>query len=211
MPASDSSLRHAAASSVAGWRAFRHKDPALERLDPGFSLALDALAMVEMSIARTLGGRKPACRQGCAACCVNQLIPASPLELMLLHAHIRLHSRGLRSRARSGAVSNASSPIGPCPFWTKGGCTVYAVRPIGCRQFLVFNRVCRPDEDAQLERPQECFVPDYAAMNAALLHTLPWYAAWKGYPGNENPAEGVRFLRSVTTIIQAVDWGFAAE
>lgn len=195
------------AAPAPAWLPLRHKDAALERLDPGFPLLLDALAMIDYAVTRALGERVPACKAGCAVCC-DQPIPLTPLEVMLLHTHNRLRRKSfapdasaLRHHDKDGACSSFL-----CPFLQDNHCGAYAVRPIACRQYLVFGVPCLPREEPMESRPQDVFTPDYTAMNAALLHTLPWYAAWTNFPRMADAAAGLRFLRGATTIIQAVNW-----
>ena len=207
--------------SMLRWRPeaarFRHRDSLLEKSLPGADLALEACALVDLSVAEALArarqaGRAPACGAGCAACCC-QPIPLTPLEALLLarYAHLRLRPAERAALARTHAAALALPPLRRnCPRLLDGRCTAYVVRPLACRRYLVLDRSCAPGEDAASSRPADLLLPDPGLLAAALLRTLPWYVRRPGCPlppRSSDPAAARRFFRSVTTVIQALPWG----
>ena len=126
--------------SLLRWRPeaarFRHRDSLLEKSLPGADLALDACALVDLSVAEALArarraGRAPACEPGCAACCC-QPIPLTPLEALLLtrFVHLRLGSEERAALARNHAAALPLPPLRRnCPLLLDGRCTAYVVRP----------------------------------------------------------------------------------
>ena len=207
--------------SMLRWRPeaarFRHRDSLLEKSLPGADLALEACALVDLSVAEALArarqaGRAPACGAGCAACCC-QPIPLTPLEALLLarYAHLRLRPEERAALARNHAAALALPPLRRnCPLLLDGRCTAYVVRPLACRRYLVLDRSCAPGEDAASSRPADLLLPDPGLLAAALLRTLPWYVRRPGCPlppRSSDPAAARRFFRSVTTVIQALPWG----
>lgn len=141
--------------------------PALERLQG----VIDAAVAAGIARGETLG-RRLACARGCAACCRSHAdIPVYPLELMGIYHFVLERLRGtLRARL---ADQLARSPTLPgCPFLVDEACAIHPVRPMACRLFNVFDRVCREGEDAFHTRPADVLPPEEAAKREALLLLL---------------------------------------
>lgn len=193
-------------------RAFRYADPSLERRHPDLGLLLDAYAVVDLGVKVAIGrdGRVPACHTGCAQCC-RQPIPVTPLEVLALHCYAR---HRLPQDSLAGLVQRLSGYEGqkrdiasPCPFLHEGACLVYPVRPVACRQYMVFGAPCAQGEDASRSRPLEVLAPSYDHMLAALMRTLPWYAGHEPAPPEHPTEESAReFFQSITSVVQAVAW-----
>ena len=193
-------------------RAFRYTDPSLERRYPGLSLLLDAFAVVDLGVqvAVSRDGRVPVCHAGCGHCCA-QPIPVTPLEVLALHCYAR---HRLSQASLAGLVQRMSvyggqkrDIVSPCPFLHDGACLVYPVRPVACRQYMVFGTPCAKGEDASRSRPQDVLAPSYDHMLAALMRTLPWYAGHEPAPPEHPTEESARaFFQSITSVVQAVAW-----
>jgi Fe-S-cluster containining protein len=193
-------------------RAFRYTDPSLERRHPDLGLLFDAYAVVDLGVKVAIGrdGRVPVCHAGCGHCCA-QPIPVTPLEVLALHCYAR---RRLPQDSLAGLVQRMSGYEGqkrdiasPCPFLHDGACLVYPVRPVACRQYMVFGTPCAQGEDASRSRPQDVLAPSYDHMLAALMRTLPWYAGHEPAPPEHPTEESVRaFFQSITSVVQAVAW-----
>lgn len=191
---------------------YRHTDRQLERLYPGLSLLLDAYALVDMGVNEALlaDGREAVCRAGCSQCCA-QPIPVSPLEALGLHWQMRHRvkpeMRHLLGRRIASCQGCHEDVLLPCPFLWNGACQVYALRPVACRQYMVFRSPCAPGEDAVRDRPQDVLAPRHDRMLEALARTLPWYAGSEPLPPSRTAKKEVRqFFHSVTTVIQAIPW-----
>lgn len=200
----------------------RHHDAALERSLPGASLLLEGCALVDASVAAAMeaaarNGRSLACGPGCDVCC-RQPIPVTPLEFLLMRVWLRFRADE-DSRARLEArhltrLRDEPSPLRrPCPFLLEGGCTVYPVRPLACRRYLVLDRRCAPGEDCSASRPEDLLVPARHALHAALALTFPWYATrWRSLrlpqPPGAAPESGAAqaWLRAVTVPVQNLFW-----
>ncbi len=193
-------------------RLFRHTDFWLERRYPGVGLLLDAYAVVDMGVKAAAGrdGRVAACHAGCDQCC-RQPIPVTPLEVLALHSHAR---HRLPQDRLAGRVDRLAAFQGdkkdmtlPCPFLWDGSCMVYPVRPVACRQYMVFGKACARGEDASRTRPADLLTPFYDYMLTGLLRTLPWYAGHEPCPPEHPTEESAReFFLSVTTVVQLVAW-----
>lgn len=200
----------------------RHRDPALERALPGAALLLEAQALVDTSVAEAVAaardaGRRLACGPGCDTCC-RQPIPVTPLEFLLLRAHVRFRLEGA-TRARLEAQQKAQTTMcpeplrRPCPFLLDGACAAYAVRPLACRRYLVLDRPCAPGEVCTESRPGDMLVPARQALTRALALTFPWYAGHWQELGLQKPpaappesAAAQAWLASVTVPLQALPW-----
>lgn len=193
-------------------RAFRYADPPLERRYPGLSLLLDAFAVVDLGVKEAVGrdGRVPVCHAGCGQCCA-QPIPVTPLEVLALHCYARhrLPKDSLAGLAQrlSGYEGQKRDIVSPCPFLYEGACLVYPVRPMACRQYMVFGTPCAKGEDPSRSRPRDVLAPSRGHMLAALMRTLPWYSGHEPRPP-EHPTEknAGEFFRAITSVIQAVAW-----
>ncbi|MDD4701595.1 MAG: YkgJ family cysteine cluster protein [Desulfovibrio sp.] len=193
-------------------RLFRHTDSWLERSYPGVDLLLDAFSVVDLGVKKATerDGRVPACHAGCAQCCM-QPIPVTPLEVLGLHSYVRhrLPQASLAALVARLAVfqGHKEQMALACPFLVDGTCLVYPVRPVVCRQYMVFGRACAQGEDATRTRPREVLKPLYHYMLTALLRTLPWYVGHETSPPEHPTEEQARgFFNSVTTVIQLVAW-----
>ncbi len=117
--------------------------------------------VVATAAARTAAaGRAVTCRAGCGACC-RQIVPVSPSEARALAALVAafpderrgavearfaaaraagqalLADRLARGSAALAGIDLAWFALGiPCPFLEAESCSVYADRPLICREFL---------------------------------------------------------------------------
>ena len=165
-------------------------------------------------------GRESSCRARRACCSLprrmrpvlcRQPIPVTPLEVLALHSHAR---HRLPQDRLAGLVDRLAAFQGdkkgmtlPCPFLWDGSCLVYPVRPVACRQYMVFGKACARGEDASRTRPADLLTPFYDYTLTALLRTLPWYAGHEPSPPEHPTEEGAReFFLSVTTVVQLVAW-----
>jgi Fe-S-cluster containining protein len=127
------------------------------------SLAESVIDLASQDVARA--GRSISCRSGCGACC-RQLVPVAPLEARRLAALVdsqpeprrtvvrsrfaeavrRLDAAGLLTAiqgrlfatAETHAVGVAYFRLGiACPFLEDESCSIYAERPVACREYLV--------------------------------------------------------------------------
>jgi Fe-S-cluster containining protein len=110
-------------------------------------------------------GRTVSCRAGCGACC-RQLVPIAPVEARRLAALVeelpeprrsqvrerfavaarRLSSAGLLARLEAAPRDAAERRVLglayfaqriACPFLDEESCSIYAERPLACREYLV--------------------------------------------------------------------------
>ncbi len=137
----------------------------LESLLPAFQKVADSL--VGLAVERVgAQGRVVSCKKGCAACC-RPIVPISEVEARRIgrlveelpeprrtevrarfaRARERLAEAGLLSKLENTQSFLESEIVSfglayfrlgiPCPFLEEEACTIYADRPIVCREYLV--------------------------------------------------------------------------
>lgn len=116
-----------------------------------------------------------ACRKGCSACCTQSVTMTGLEGLMILEFAERRGGRQWLKQKLAGAIPGKSKGLittnqfaaaclsqrdvgeeafgcwdfTPCVFLEKGACTIYEVRPFGCRSFASSVQ-CTPDRAAEI-------------------------------------------------------------
>ncbi len=154
-------------------------------------------------------GRRLACADGCSACCRSHLtIPVYPLELMGLYWYCSERLGGdLRGRVAHQLRGHATGQ--PCPFLVDGSCAVHPLRPIACRQFNVFDRVCDAGEDAFHSRRGDVLTPIGRYADRAFDRMLPFYGITERHERREAIKTGR--LHALARVLQGLDWARLAE
>jgi hypothetical protein len=127
-----------------------------------------------------------ACRAGCALCCTAN-VTLTTLEAGLILNHWRdsrqcppvagLEAAALRPRFQPAMTLNhmaalclqgaplpdeaADPEVGPCPLLANDRCSIYAVRPLGCRA-MVSRARCTPGDAAEM--PEEVLAANHLCM-----------------------------------------------
>jgi uncharacterized protein len=112
-------------------------------------------------------------------------------------------------RGRVAGQLRAHAPGSPCPFLVDGSCSVHPMRPIACRQFNVFDRVCAEGEDAFHSRRADVLTPIGRFADRAFDRMLPFY----GITDRRERREAVKTgrLHALARVLQGLDWGRLAE
>lgn len=164
---------------------FRCRFPEDEgRLD-WLPMLLDAYAVIDRGIFLALQrekrktGRRPVCKAGCGGCCgTHSDIPIYPLEMVGIYWYVlEKMEPGLRSGLMTRLAGRSAPAAGPapCPFLSEDRCTVYPVRPVACRQFIVFSRPCGDGEDPFHTRRGDVLTPLQDFADRAFYLMLPFY------------------------------------
>ncbi len=175
---------------------------------PWLPLLLDSYAIADTGIGVAIRNEEKrrkirlACGKGCGNCCAHQKdLPLYPHELVGIYWYVSEKSAppardALKSRL---ALHTANSP---CPFLIDGACSIHPLRPIGCRQFNVFNAPCAPGEDPYYTRRDDVLVPIAEYTDRAFAAVLPFY--------NMKPegdiAKAIKLIRSQIMNLQTFDW-----
>lgn len=188
--------------------------PEDEAGNPWLSMLLDAYAVVDAGVTEALARhveREPrdrvACSRGCAPCCVDNDVPVLLLEAVGLEWFV-LHKA---TRENKAAVLKAIHEFprrrntgAGCPFLRERSCLVYVMRPIACRNFVVFNTPCAYGEDATETRPQEVLKPKGARLRQAFRYMLPYYGFTEEGAVDGSVSESC--LLKVIGSMHLVDW-----
>ena len=141
---------------------------------------LEAYYMVDKGIAEAIKKetnrkRKLACNKGCSSCCkTHQTIPVYPLELIGISWYVTEKVTGPDREALKNQLRSYKNND-PCPFLFKGSCLVHPMRPIACRQFIVFGNPCAENEDPYYTRLKDVLPPVKKHVDQAFFLMLPFY------------------------------------
>jgi len=177
-------------------------------------MLLEAYHIIDKGVAEgirreELQGRTLACCKGCAACCrSHKTIPVYPLELagMTWYATEKL-KEPLRSGLRNQLENHRE--LDSCPFLVGDVCSVHPLRPVACRQFYVFGRVCMEGEDAFYTRRNDVLTPFGKYTDAAFDVMLPFYGVEKKAERKKAIKEGA--MHQVARIMNSLNWASLAE
>lgn len=149
-------------------------------------------------------GKKLACRQGCSNCCeTHRDIPIYPIEIVGIYWYvIEKVKEPLRSQIKSSLIKHKKGD--PCPFLINKICSIYAIRPLACRQFNVFSKPCGIDEDTFYTRNEDVLKPSENYLGKALYETTPFYGVF-------DEDERIEFINSgklnnLVKILQNYPW-----
>ena len=185
----------------------------LRHLLPLVQSFTDAVVGAAVRVAEAQG-RTVSCQKGCGACC-RQLVPISEAEAYHIgelverlpeprrldiqdrfaEAHRRLEAAGLLEALLHPEqwTEGQGQPFGlqyfrqgiPCPFLEQESCSIYADRPLACREYLVTSPA------------EHCASPTAATVQCVELPFKVWTAVARFDPV---PASG-RFIRWVPLIL----------
>lgn len=187
----------------------RRSYPQAEGAQPWLAALLDAYHEIDRGVHEAVRreerqGRRLACARGCAACCrSHQDIPVYPLELMGLYWYCIEEVGGeLRERLRVRLAGYQGT--GACPFLVDEACGVHPLRPMACRQFNVFDRVCAEGEDAYHSRHQDVMTPIRRFSDAAFDRLLPFYGIKAKHERREAIQQGR--VHALARPLRGVEW-----
>ena len=178
------------------------------------SMLLNAYHIVDKGIAEAIKkekkrNRKLACSKGCSSCCkTHQTIPVYPLELVGISWYTTEKIIGperevLKNQLRSYKEGD------PCPFLLQGSCSVHPMRPVSCRQFIVFGNPCAEGEDPYYSRLEDVLPPIKKYVDQAFFIMLPFY-------GVKDEAERLKVIQSravhqLVKLMQTCNWKSLAD
>lgn len=163
----------------------------------------------ELRIAERERGAKVACGRGCFVCCLNAEVPVMQHEvraiLWFLTSEI---SDDVRERIKPRMLGHEDSP--ECPFLLEGACSIYPVRPLGCRDFVVFRKPCGPGEDIAISRPHDIFTAPASMGRKVGLRVLDAVREWPD-PREKQAAFEAGVIPQLTRPMHTIDWAAVAE
>ncbi len=177
-------------------------------------MLLDAYGTADIGVAEGVRrqekqGRELACRRGCSACCrTHRSIPVYPLELVGLSWYVTEKVSGpLREKLKASLRAHRSG--GACPFLVDDVCAVHAMRPLACRHFNVFDKVCAEGEDAYYTRRGDVLTPLKSYMNEALDSMLPFYGVTKNKERRKAIKTGA--MHKMARVMGDMEWASLAD
>ncbi len=121
-------------------------------LDTYYSIDADVAAAIESWKKQN---KHVACIKGCSNCCkTHKDVPVYPLELVGISWYVTEKISGAEREALKKQLKEHNKDSS-CPFLLNDNCSVYAMRPIACRQFNVFGKSCEEGEDAYYSRRED--------------------------------------------------------
>jgi len=149
-------------------------------------------------------GKTLACASGCSNCCyTHTTIPVYPLEVVGLYWYVIEKISGKRRyqiQRHLQVHENSQS----CPFLVNDRCGVHPMRPMACRFFNVFGRVCAENEDPFYSRRYDVFTPNEDAKNKALMKMLPFHDIF----GKQQQEQAIKnsTLNNMVQNLHEIDW-----
>jgi len=147
-------------------------------------ILLDTYHIVDIGISIELPeeekrrGAKTACHEGCSNCCLNPIVPITPLELSGISWYASEKLMGdLRTTLKKQLLNHTKTSS--CPFLVDALCAIYPLRPLACRQFFVFNKPCGWKEDISKTRPHDAWTHSRSIARRAAIAMLPFYSIKK--------------------------------
>jgi Fe-S-cluster containining protein len=154
-------------------------------------------------------GKTLACACGCSNCCyTHTTIPVYPLEVVGLYWYVIEKISGKR-RFSIQTQLQARETIQSCPFLINDRCGVHPMRPMACRFFNVFNKVCAQKEDPFYSRRYDVFTPNEDAKNKALMKMLPFHEIFEKQ--QQELAIKNQSLNKMVQNLHEIDWAQIAR
>jgi Fe-S-cluster containining protein len=188
--------------------------PSDENLHPWLPLLLDAYAIMDKGVAQAITkeqekGNKLACTKGCSHCCkIHKDIPIYPLELVGISWYVTEKISGSEREILMDHLRNYSENS-PCPFLVNNICSIYPMRPLACRQFNVFGKVCDDGEDPYHTRREDVLQPVKKHVDQAFFIMFPFYGVEKESERAKLVEEGA--MHRMVRVLQGLDWKSLAE
>jgi Fe-S-cluster containining protein len=166
---------------------------------------------LDQTIAANPPRQEIACRKGCAHCC-HLYVSATAPELLAIAEHVSKwpeeRRAGLIERLdRALQVTRGLSPVErvrlshPCPMLEDGLCSIYPVRPLGCRAYASFDVAACERSTRERDAEAPIPVPRINMRNRRFLsHCLRAALTERGLDGNS-----YELVAGLSTILNTPD------
>lgn len=160
--------------------ATRYSAPQAEAKYPWLTGILDTFFVSDTQVEEHLRkiakkGVVPACHQGCQACCLEPSVPITAPELTVISWYAsEVLSGDIRARVKKRLIEHNTRL--ECPFLVDRVCSIYAVRPLICRQFLINLEPCKEGEHVLETRPHDIVpLPRETVIRPVAMRLLDYY------------------------------------
>ncbi len=103
-------------------------------------------------------GLSVACHKGCHACCLKPDVPVSELEVRGISFYVSEVMNFEDQKKLVPRLRNHKEKL-ECPFLINQICSIYPVRPLACRGFVVYKTPCAIGQDPVKTRPENVHPP----------------------------------------------------
>lgn len=167
-------------SPIEKFMATRYSNPQAEAKYSWLTGILDTFFISDIHLEEHLvklakKGVVPACHEGCHNCCLKPTVPVTAPELAVISWYA---SEVLTGNARSDVkhrLSEHDSRL-ECPFLIDRVCSIYPVRPLICRQFLIKSKSCEVNENVLETRVQDIIpLPRDTLIRPVAMRLLDYY------------------------------------
>jgi uncharacterized protein len=193
----------------------RYSAPEAERKYPWLKLMLDVFFISDSQMSEHLGDLKkktgvvPACHEGCHACCLKPTVQLTKPELQAISWYA---SEVLAAPTRDVVKERLRrhKESFECPFLVEKKCSIYQVRPLICRQFLVKGKPCEVDENVAETRPTDMILISREKVAKPVAHRLLDFYKFKSTMSKSRAFENGFILENVRDM-HDTEWGEVAR
>ena len=194
--------------------AVRNSFPAAEAKYPWLKIVLDTYYISDVQVEEHLvslarRGVAPACKRGCDACCKGAMVPFTEPEFTAISWYAsEILSGQARVQVKQRLFDNQNSL--ECPFLIDGACSIYPVRPLICRQFLVKGSPCSQEEDVSKSRPDDILkLPRDTVIRPVAMRLLDYWNI--GSRAKKRQAFENGFIHQAAKSMHELDWNLVAK
>ena len=160
---------------------FRFRIPEHERRHPWLSLLLDCYARIDYSVQQAISesNKKLACHKGCNSLCCCHTIPLSTFEVLGITFYTKTI---LDKKIHELLINKITKKNKMCLFNVDNCCTIYPLRSIACRRYIIASQCCTANEDPLATRRNDVLEPSREYLYRAIEVTLPFYLSQNIHP-----------------------------
>lgn len=154
-------------------------------------------------------GLSAACHEGCQACCLKPTVPITELELRAISWYTSEVLAGELRQVIKQRLDEHKSRL-ECPFLVDSKCSIYPVRPLICRQFLVKTKPCKIGEDVLETRPEDIIQLDRESVIRPVAMRLLDHYQFKSSTAKRKAFES-GFIAKNARDMHTYDWSLIAN
>jgi Fe-S-cluster containining protein len=150
-------------------------------------------------------GEKIACHKGCFYCCLKPDVPITRPELSGISWFItEIMNEDMRDKLRLRLRLHRKSL--ECPLLLDEICSIYPVRPIACRIFLVYGNPCDKGEDIARTRKGDIHPPNREIARCVAMRLLDDQSFNLSGKGQKEKAFESGIILNSSRPMHHVDW-----